>query len=152
MKIKIFYKRDFELATEVIEDLQILLDEANAEIDYLNQAYKKLSSDYGNLSTSNKTYVDRIIELEKLLDLKEQNITTLETKIKKVQSANGGLTRSKNNLEKKVEELKKLLPKVRKLPPAVPRKSRLEMKTKRGVTNSGAKAILKSKNESEEKE
>jgi len=162
--MKLFYKRDYELAKEIINDLQVLLDESNKEVDYLNNSYKELSTNYKELCVKNKTNIEKINDLEKVIELKQRNSSKLEKKVKELYGSKGGLTKRVNELEEIIntleEENKKMKNRVAdlesnrylkiELPAEKPKKIKV-MGIKRGVVSKGAKAILKSKNESKEK-
>ena len=106
MKLKIFYKKDFQGVLKEKEELQCAYDELHKKVS--NKEYKYFA-EYN-------TYRDRAEQLEKVNEehlklngeLRKENDDLKET-IKELRGAKGGLTKQVNKLTKELDEAKALI-------------------------------------------
>lgn len=141
--MKIFYKKDY---LEVAK----LLDEENEKVAELEYAVERLRIQRNSAELEVKYQKEFISKVE-------EELSKATTKIKELAGAKGGLIKKNNNLIKKnealkaeIEELKSSRYLVKKLPPQKSKTQKL-MGLKRSGATGSAKAILKQKNELEEK-
>ena len=99
MKLKIFYKKDFQGVLKEKEQLQGVYDELKKKYDNKEFKYLEGYSKYKDISEQ--------LEIEKGLLLKEND--DLKTKVKELQGTKGGLTKQVNKLTKELEEANTLI-------------------------------------------